>query len=299
MKRLRTMLVMTFLAGPALGFAPATDGDAGAHAIAAPTVPAPPTAPAPPATKPQPRKPQIGGADAGYDIVLASVVNERGLVRYENLAQGVAREALSAAVTIYGQVELPADSRARLAFWINAYNANVLRLAAEESRKPGFTSVKSVPGFFDKTTITVAGESMTLGDLEEVKIKSLGDPRSHAALVCAAMSCPPLRKDPYSAGKLDAELDDQCKRWINDETKFHVKDGALHVSTILEWHKDEFTGKPFGDRLGFVHHYADPAGPIAAALAAPEAPDVKPIEYDWSLNQAPPPAPKPAAPAQP
>jgi hypothetical protein len=291
MRRL-TLFSASLVAGVALA------AESASPALSAPAQPS--ASPLPPLpAKPSARWPQIGGADAGYDIVLASVVNEQGLVRYENLAQGVAREALNAAVNIYGQVELPADSPARLAFWINAYNANVLRMAAEESRKEGFTSVKSVPGFFDQATITVAGETMTLNDLANVRIKSLGDPRVHAALVSAAAGSPPLRKDPYSPAKLDAELDDQCKRWINDGSRFQVKDGVLHLSTIIKQHKDEFAGKPFGDHLGFVRHYADAAGPIAAIMANPEPPSVQFIEFDWSLNQAPPATPKPAPAPQP
>lgn len=37
--------------------------------------------------------------------------------------------------------------------------------------------------------------------------KDFQEPRIHAALVCAAISCPPLRQEPYTGENLDEQLE--------------------------------------------------------------------------------------------
>jgi len=221
-----------------------------------------------------------------YGRVLALVVTEKGLVRYDKFEDHELREALERAVTWYDRTPMPTDRDEKLAFLCNAYNANVLARAYRESVKPGFESVVKVPGFFDSHPIRVGREGLTLNDLENKLIRPMGDARIHAALVCGAMSCPPLRGEPYEAAHLDAQLDDQCKRWVNDPTKFRMVDGKLGLSEILNWYGDDFRKPPFGSPLGFVLAYADPASDIARFIANLDEPPTQWIAYDWTLNKA-------------
>jgi hypothetical protein len=214
-------------------------------------------------------------------------VSETGLVRYDRLADPAVRAKLDAVVAGLGARNLPASTPARIALWCNAYNANVLAAALRESRRPGFTTVKDVPGFFDKAMITVAGETVTLNDLENQRLRPLGDPRIHAALVCAAMSCPPLRREPFRASGLDEQLDDQCRRWINDPNKFRVSDGRLGLSQILNWYGADFDRQPYGNATGFVLAYAEPGGPLARLIINSDKVETTWIPYDWRLNRAP------------
>jgi len=153
-------------------------------------------------------------------------------------------------------------------------------------RKPGFDTVVNVPGFFDDMRITVAGDAMTLNDLENERIRPLGDARIHAALVCAAMSCPPLRAEPYAASRLNAQFDDQCRRWVNDDGKFRVVDGQLGMSRILDWYGVDFETPKYGGPAGFVRAYAEPNGSIGRFLVTADPVRTTWLEYDWTLNQA-------------
>jgi hypothetical protein len=164
-------------------------------------------------------------------------------------------------------------------------------MAWTESRKEGFVSVLEVPGFFDRRTITVAGQTTTLNELENEHIRPLNDPRMHAALVCAATSCPPLRREPYVADRLDEQLDDQCRRWVNDSSKFRLVDGELGMSEILNWYGEDFRTAPFGNEVGFVLAYADSSSRMTGYILNTDRPQVTWIPYDWTLNQAPLPPP--------
>jgi len=259
----------------------------GPVATPAPPTTTPSTTPAPPNAPPvAPAADGIAAADATFGRILADIVTADGLVRYELLDDPARRSALQTVVERYAQAATPAGRDERMALWCNAYNANVLLQVDAARRKPGFDTVVNVPGFFDATKITVAGESLTLNDLENERIRPLGDARIHAALVCAAMSCPPLRAEPFTASRLDAQLEDQCKRWINDEGKFRIVDGQLGLSRILDWYGADFQGAKHGGPAGFVRTYATPSGTVGRYLATADPVRTTWIEYDWTLNQA-------------
>lgn len=252
----------------------------------------PPASTRPPgATRPRmapPGKMTIDAANGAYKFLLKAVVSKDGLVMYDKLGRGGGPwgSVLVSVVQAFEQVQPLADSNQKLALWINAYNANVLKLTLEAKGKPGFVNVEQVPGFFDKQEITVAGEKMTLNQLQKEKIASLGDPRAHAALVSAAMSSPHLLGEPYLPDRINDQLEAQTRRWINDPTRNGVENSALSLSMIFDWFKDDFNSKPFGDRIGFIRTYADPQGPIANLLAANPNPEIHFKPFDWSLNAA-------------
>ena len=70
-----------------------------------------------------------------------------------------------------------------LAFWINAYNAVAVHHVIE--RYPEIKSVKDVDGIFDEITARIAGEDLTLDEIES-RSRELGDARVHFAVVCAS-----------------------------------------------------------------------------------------------------------------
>jgi hypothetical protein len=260
------------------------------NASPAPVEPAAPqTRPADPAPPADPT-PATPAADVDPDEVwaalLGELVTDTGLVRYDMLADDDRAARLEQVVSGYAAADLPEEKAGRIALWSNAYNANVMLDAFRASRKRAFESVLKEEGFFDARLVSVAGEQITLNDLENKRIRPLGDPRIHAILVCAAMSCPPLRNEPYAAARLDEQLNDQCKRWINDRTKFRIEGGKLGMSEILKWYSADFDVPRYGNAVGFVLAYADPAGDLARYIVGADKPQVTWLTYDWSLNTA-------------
>ena len=198
----------------------------------------------------------------GLDALLTRHVDPRGMVNYAALkADGAALDR-----------ELAAMATAKpsgLAFWINAYNACCIKGVVK--RYP-LDSVMNVSGFFKEKAYTVAGETVSLDDIEHTKIRPVfKDPRIHAALVCAAKSCPRLSNRAYTEAGLNAELDAQVRGWLADATKNRFEPpSTAHLSMIFKWYAEDF-----GDVLAWVKKYA-PAYQPATTL--------KHLEYDWSLN---------------
>ena len=100
-----------------------------------------------------------------------------------------------------------------LAFWLNLYNAAALTLAGE-TFATAERSVLRLPGAFTRPVVSVAGESLSLDNIEHGKIRRFKDPRIHAALVCGSASCPTLRYEPFEGRSLDAQLEDQMRTFL-------------------------------------------------------------------------------------
>jgi hypothetical protein len=101
-----------------------------------------------------------------------------------------------------------------LAFWMNLYNAGALR-AAGDAFDQDAASVLRVPGAFSDPWAVVGGEILSLDDIEHGKIRRFRDPRIHGALVCGSASCPTLRGEPYVGARLNDQLDDQLRNFID------------------------------------------------------------------------------------
>jgi hypothetical protein len=233
---------------------------------------------------PEQALPMMRMGDSRLGEMLRVVVNSDGLVRYDLLSHQRWSTILETVVDAYAKVQPPASHNARTAFWCNAYNANVLALVMENRDDGSLRSVQDVSGFFDDKKITVAGETITLDQLENDRLRPLGDPRIHAVLVCAAVSCPPLRSEPYSAADLDDQLNEQAARWVNDPRDNTVENGTPRLSAIFKWYRDDFQIKPYGGILGFVQAFAADGSPLASV---PQDTQVEFLKYDWALNQAP------------
>jgi hypothetical protein len=178
-----------------------------------------------------------------------------------------------------------------LAFWVNAYNAVVLEMVLRSY--PDLGSVQDVSGFFDKLTFPVAGEELTLDEIED-RALAFGDPRVHFAVVCASTGCPDLREEPYVAARLDAQLEDQTRRFLAQSEKglrFEADENRLWLSSIFKWYAGDFTGGStvvaFFARSKVVEWLGPFLAPELAAEIRESEPSVRYLDYDWSLNDRP------------
>jgi len=276
---------------------PPASADLTTEPTAAASNPSPAPAPAmtpPPAAPPSDTIPNssyepatdMGMADRAFGLMLPDVVTPDGLVRYDRLAFDLNSSRLGLAIKKYGEADLPEVRQAQIAYYCNVYNANLLLHALMEQHRSDFTTLLAIEGLFDKRPVRVAGEPMPFNLLENDRIRPLGDPRIHAALVCGAMSCPPLRREVYRPDILDEQLDDQCRRWINDPTRNRVENGVLKLSEIFNWYGGDFDAVPYGGVVGFVRHFAAPGSELASFLKAHPNPAIEWLPYDWSLNRA-------------
>lgn len=181
--------------------------------------------------------------------------------------------------------EALADRRDRLAFWINAYNALAIDLVV---RHPGVGSIREIGSFFRPIWKLEAGRvgglARSLGEIEHEILRPIGEPRMHAAIVCASVSCPPLRREPYEPSRLDAQLDEQMRRFLASPEKglrVDAATGTVLLSRVFDWFAADFEAS--GGALAFAARYA-PAAARAFLEAQRDRPRVAYLPYDWSLN---------------
>jgi len=176
----------------------------------------------------------------------------------------------------------------RLAFWINVYNAFVLKVVADQypiksiMSKTAYALGKSN---FQKKLVTINGLPYSLNEVENDVIRPMGDPRIHFAINCAAKSCPSLRAEAFEPARLGEQMDEMARNFINNPEKNSfdfVKKEAL-VSKIFDWFQEDFkkysTGVP-----QFISRYLSPEQG-KQLLAAGKGFKIKHHDYNWDLNE--------------
>ena len=130
-----------------------------------------------------------------------------------------------------------------------------------------------------------AGRSVTLDEIEHEILRPMAEPRIHAAIVCASTSCPSLRRTPFTAASLDAELDDAMTRWLaSPEKGLRIERAAarITISRIFDWFEEDFEAR--GGVLAVVTRYAPEADRAWLAENGARA-ELDYFDYDWSLNE--------------
>lgn len=176
-----------------------------------------------------------------------------------------------------------------LAYWLNLYNAGALALAAA-ARDDDRASVLRVPGAFTGTWARVAGEDLSLTDIEHGKIRRFKDPRIHGALVCGTASCPTLRFEPYYGPKLDTQLDEQMRHFLNAGGATPDKsENRLMLSRIFLWYGGDYT-RPERmptwlppSKRGLAGALIRWLEPDVAAWVLERKPSIGFQAYDWEL----------------
>jgi hypothetical protein len=216
---------------------------------------------------------------ARHTVAVSDVASTR--VDYAALRGSPDWQALVASLAASDPARL--GSRAeRLAFWIDAYNVLAIDVVRRHYPVAGIREIGSfLSPVWKKPAGTIGGRSYSLDAIEHEILRPLGEPRIHGAIVCASLSCPPLRREPYRAAELEAQLDDNVRRWLADPRKglrVEREGETVHLSPIFDWFEQDF-----GDVLDFVarHAGADEAAWIRAHRATLR---VRWLDYDWSLN---------------
>lgn len=240
-----------------------------------------------------------------YRAVLMGFVDANGLVDYAGLREQ--RSYLDDFVVYLQQVS-PKTYAAwpesdQIAFWINAYNALTLRAIIDHfpinpERLNGSyprNSIRQIPGVWEVARVQVMDESITLGYIETKHLRrDFHEPRIHVALVCAAVSCPKLRREPYEGARLDAQLDDQARAFLKDPRHFRIDTAnrKVRVSEIFRWYAEDFapagtptTDKKALERTGLTTFASPYLGQTERTLLKDAVIEYAP--YDWALNEQP------------
>jgi len=127
-----------------------------------------------------------------------------------------------------------------LAYWVNLYNGHALALAAR-TQAAGESSVLRDSQEFHGPTATIAGEELSLDDIEHGKVRRLKDPRIHGALVCGSVSCPTLRSKPFDGSAIEDQLEEQMQAFMTaGAVVIDEKNNRISLSRIFYWYGADF-----------------------------------------------------------
>jgi hypothetical protein len=136
----------------------------------------------------------------------------------------------------------------------------------------------------------VAGRQVTLHQIEHEILRPMGEPRIHAAIVCASTSCPSLRRSPFTDAGIEGELNDAMRGWLASPKKglrIDRREGQITVSRIFDWFEEDFGGES-GVRA-MLARYAPESDRGWLAGSAGKA-ELDYFDYDWTLNDSTPPS---------
>lgn len=196
-----------------------------------------------------------------------------------------------------------ASPQEQAAFWLNAYNAIVLKTVVDHypialrTREYPAGSIRQVPGAFERTTHRVAGRTLTLDQIEQTVLPSFHDPRLFFALGRGAIGSGRLRSEAYAPDRLEQQLAQDAAECASRSQCVQVDTGqnVMRVSSVFSWRRNEFT-EAYADKatVGFAGR-----SPIERAVLAFIDPRMLTAErefltrnqfrmeylpFDWRLN---------------
>lgn len=161
------------------------------------------------------------------------------------------------------------------AFYLNAYNLIVIKQAVDNYP---IKSPFDVKGFFKLNKFKVAGELLTLDQLEFNKLmEPYKDSRIHFALGCAAMSCPSLYDNAFRPDMVEQQLEFRTQLIIDRPNYVSVddKNKTVTLNKIFDWYDEQFSYNA-GSLINFINKYRHYKVPLDY--------NIEFQEYDWSLN---------------
>lgn len=231
---------------------------------------------------------------ADWADLLSRAVDDRGYVDYDLLERE--RETLEAYVAWLGGPREWARHEVgqRYALYLNAYNALVMYQVLERGRPASVLDVDGwLPGegsgFFVETSFDLGREWLSLSEIANERVRQAElDVRSHAALGCGAMSCPPVRGELYTPrnGVFQAQLRDQMVRWLSDDDRgVRIEGGVAVFNPIFDRHARDFSFWTAGeDPCALAARFTrDEKRAALLELSAQGCPR-RFFEFDWRLN---------------
>jgi hypothetical protein len=174
----------------------------------------------------------------------------------------------------------------QMAYWINLYNALVVRLVLDHYPIASIRDIDDSPrplsgGPWDEKMVSVDGVPVSLDDIVNRILRPIfQEPDVLYALSCGALGCPNLQPEPYDGDHLDYQLSKAAMAYVNDPRCLSLGD-ELGVSSLYRWYRDDFGGSD----SAVIHHlmgYAEPR----LAMSLQQFDQIGVDGFDWRLNDA-------------
>jgi hypothetical protein len=236
-----------------------------------------------------------------YDEVLDTYVRD-GLVYYRALKAD--RAKLDSYVTSLATASLEtASPREQVAFWLNGYNAIVLRTVISQYPIPQRTreyppgSIRQIPGAFERDPHRLAGRTLTLDQIEQTILPTFHDPRVFFALGRGAMGSGRLRSEAYNPDRLEQQLAEDAAECASRAQCAQVDStqNVIRVSSIFSWRRAEFIDA-YAEKASVGFAGRSPIERAVLAFIDPKMLNAERelltrndfrmeyIPFDWSLN---------------
>jgi hypothetical protein len=154
----------------------------------------------------------------------------------------------------------------KISFWINAYNLLSIDLIVKSGEQDSVQNLGGLVGDpWNEFSWVIGDLETTLSQMHHQTLRSIGEPRVHFALTCAALSCPDLKPEPYWPELIYTQLERQTRNFLRNSQKGmkliksektssrNQKVNKFKVSKIFQSFKNDFD---HGDIIQFVQRYA-------------------------------------------
>ena len=173
---------------------------------------------------------------------------------------------------------------AQIAFWLNVYNAAVVRDLLE------FETGE----FFARPRLRIAGHAWSLDDIEHGLLRGdlkKSDPRLALAPVTfdervyfglhrACRSSPPLRV--FHAERIEAQLEDAAREFVRATVRVKDEGAKVKVPRLFQWYSEDFGGAD--GVLEFVVARLDDEA-VELIDRRQGRVKLKYLDHDWTLNR--------------
>jgi len=236
-----------------------------------------------------------------YDTILDLNVRD-GFVYYRALKAD--RAKLDGYVNLLANTaadKLPRE--AQLAFWLNAYNALVLKTVVDhypiQKRTSDYPdrSIRQIPGAFERLPHKVAGRTLTLDQIEQTVLPEFKDPRVYLAIGRGAAGSGRLRSEAFTPAQVEQQLTEVANECVTRPQCVQIDrdNNKVSISAIFSWREKEFVPAfadkapaPFSNRsaveravIGFIQ---PKLLTTEKDFLAKNIFQVVYMPFDWSLN---------------
>jgi hypothetical protein len=122
----------------------------------------------------------------------------------------------------------------------------------------------------------IGGQRFSLDRIEhKILRREFDEPRIHFGINCASYSCPPLRNEAFVPERIDEQLDEQARIFINNEIWNIIKNDEAKISRVFKWFQGDFTKKT--SLISYLNRYSNNRLESDANISY--------MDYDWRLNE--------------
>jgi hypothetical protein len=236
-----------------------------------------------------------------FDQILDLNVRD-GFVYYRALKSE--RGRLDGYVASLGSTAIDAAPRdEQIAFWLNAYNAIVLKTVvdaypiARRTQEYPALSIRQIPGAFDRLPHRVGGKTLTLDQIEQTVLPAFHDPRLFLALGRGAIGSGRLRSEAYTAADLERQLGEISQECASRSTCLQIDQARnlMLISSVFSWRRNEFA-EAWADKAPAALASRSPIERAVLSFISPHMLNAERdfitknefkidyLPFDWSLN---------------